>query len=714
MQGIYKGYMTSTTQHPNQDRPIRRNRDDKLDRGPFVASLVRTLVRDSRDAQGNLIGRSSSGFVVGLTGKWGSGKSSILSLVQAELGTMDRVIVSYFNPWLFNGRDELVRGFFSGLRDDMGRSTREHGRDLAEALERYWGAIDLAGHAVAAVADLHGAGGAATTGWGLWSKRTKDAIAKPEARSPEEERRFLEKKITTAKVAVVVLIDELDRVEDDEVRAVAQLIKAVGDIEGVSYLVAYDPDRVADALGRGVGQDRLTSGARYLEKIVQLPIPLRPLFEADVDALLKAELETYGVSLPDEQRENQRAIFDQIKREVTTPRDIKRLVGAFAVLEQATRGEIEPVDVLAYSWILTKAPDLREAIMVHFDGIVSDVTDRTLIADLMRRHSNNQRPPLPSEILGECALAHHDLLLLLFPNFREDQNATGNDGNRLDRRRNMVRLLYLGNPPGAVARKDIERIWQMRDAAEMEAALRALMEAGELTAFLDRMDDLIAQLPANGDTLFWPVLSRALTRSRDWMTSPGPEYALVDDAAAMLTHLAIRDRKQESRVKAAVDALIASGDLAITPTILRKQLYVNGRYGQELVNNDVLYTKSEAIDLLQREIPRYRDAVLDGTALRRLPNLEVIYTLANNEYWGNDLRDSLTHQLDGRDALATMAALIYPPGYGSSYASVSQLFDPVPVTKALGEADFTTPPLQPWIDNAVGQLRATLAGPDDS
>ncbi|MGK3151703.1 P-loop NTPase fold protein, partial [Staphylococcus shinii] len=91
-------------------------------------------------------------------------------------------------------------------------------------------------------------------------KQALRLIRKPKELSPQEERRKLEKKLADAKIAVVVLIDELDRVEDDEVRAVAQLVKAIGDIKGISYLVAYDPERVADALGRGSGDDRRRTG----------------------------------------------------------------------------------------------------------------------------------------------------------------------------------------------------------------------------------------------------------------------------------------------------------------------------------------------------------------------------------------------------------------------------------------------------------------------
>ena len=241
-------------QPPSQDRPIESHAGDRLDRSPFVESLIRALIIDEPS------GRRATGFVVGLTGRWGLGKSSILNLLASKLQPMDDVVVATFNPWLFKGRDELVAGFFNSLRSAMGRSRSEKTRDLVASIDRYRGAIGVAGQSVAAAIDLSGGGGAATAGWNGWGSKLVQLFSKPESLTPDIERRSLEKKIAGAKCAVVVLIDELDRIEDDEVRAVAQLIKAVGDIKGVSYLVAYDPDRVVDALGRGNGEERRRSG----------------------------------------------------------------------------------------------------------------------------------------------------------------------------------------------------------------------------------------------------------------------------------------------------------------------------------------------------------------------------------------------------------------------------------------------------------------------
>ena len=704
--------MDFVTKHPSQDRPIAWNRDDKLDRGPFVASLVRTLVRDELDGNGNLTGRRASGFIVGLTGKWGLGKSSILRLLELELGSMDRVIVSYFNPWMFNGRDELLRGFFSGLREAMGRSNTEHAREMAAALDRYWGSVDLAGHAVAAIVDTHGTGGVAKIFWTLWGKIAKNSLPKSKDLSPEKERKSLEQKIAKQRTAVVVLIDELDRLEDDEVRSVAQLVKAVGDIEGLSYLVAYDPERVADALGRGEGLSRQASGARYLEKIIQLPIPLRPLFDEDREALLQAELIHHDLSVPTSEAENQQAILAQIKSEISTPRDIKRLVGAFAVLERATRGEIEPIDVLAYAWIMTKTPALREALADNFDCVVADPGEQEMVAQLARRLDKTGEQQTPIKVIGDCAAAHSELLTQLFPRFRANR-ARDDDGTRLYRRRNFLRLLYLGNPPGAIPRAEIEHIWNLTDISVLHNALSELRTKGRLESFLDRLDDLLPQLPLDSDAIFWPVLSKVLTRSSDWKNGGVPEHGLVADAATTLLMLGMRDKRQKPRVKAAVEALINSGDLAITPWILQKQMYAHGfSRNNPSGGGESIYTKEETFVLMRTETERYRTAVLNGTALRLLPNVEAIYVIANQNAWDDELRSSFTQQLKGREAISTLAALILPPNHGADRSGLEQLFDVDVVSEEFKQIHFNDPPLEPWIQSSVRRLKAVLDGKD--
>lgn len=58
------------------DRPILANEQDLLGRRPLVARLA-DWVRDAP---------LDEGFVIGLTGPWGSGKTSVLNLLEESLG----------------------------------------------------------------------------------------------------------------------------------------------------------------------------------------------------------------------------------------------------------------------------------------------------------------------------------------------------------------------------------------------------------------------------------------------------------------------------------------------------------------------------------------------------------------------------------------------------------------------------------------------------
>ncbi|MGX7953024.1 KAP family NTPase [Tsuneonella sp. HG249] len=694
-----------------QDRPIGTSRDDALDRGPFVESLIRALVVDELDSAGKLTGRRASGYVVGLTGRWGLGKSSVLSLLAEKLGTMDRTVVAQFSPWLFSGRDELLTGFFSSLRTAMGESNTEIAQQLTKQIDRYWGAINLAGHGVAAVVDLHGGSGAASTGWRTWGPRLKKLVEGQEVRSPEKERLALEGKLASLKCAVVVLIDELDRVEDEEVRAVAQLVKAVGDIKGVSYLVSYDPERVVQALGRGHGRARQSSGEAYLEKIIQHPIPLRPLFEEDAIKLLQAALSHHSIELADPTNDTQRAIFREIIREIKTPREVKRLIGAYSILERAVQNEICAYDVLAYCWLLTKTPSVRDELAANLDRIVSDPEESEALERAARRV--NGEPIEVASVLGNAATSQSRLIRHLFPVF--GRSVTGPDGDRLFRRRNLVRMLFLGDPPGIIPNREVEALWSLPQP-ELQAKLETLMDDGRLASVIDRIDDLLPSLAASGDEKFWVSLAAVLHRSSDWLRGPENARAVADDAATSLYRLVLRDPAQSERFSRCLNALVEAGDLILAPWLIRKNLFAHGltRHSKEGRGGEVL-SREATITLLEQEVPRYRTAVVDGTALRRLPNVEAIYVLVNSENWTPELRSILTAQLSGLQEISTLAGLLLPPGHSTDAKHLNELFDVEVIRHRLEEFRANGEwPSELWLAESTTRLLLVLNGRDPS
>jgi len=709
--------MESINHSARQDRAITDAESDALERSSFVSSLMKTLVHTDFDAEGNVAARKSTGLVIGLTGEWGLGKSSVLNMLSVELKKMDNVVVATLNPWLFKGRDELIQAYFNSLREALGQSAGEKVRAVQGQLERYKTSIEVTGSTAAALVDLYVTGGVATAFWKKWIAKGFGALIKPNDLSATQERETLEVKLAEANVVVVVLIDELDRVEDDEVRAVAQLVKAVGDIKGISYLVAYDTDRVAQALGTGDSiEDRQRSGESYLEKIIQFSIPLRPLFDTDARAFLQTSLRNNGVELPEAAQDYQAEIFEQLLGVIRTPREIKRLIGAFSVFEEMLRGEICPYDLLGYCWLIAKSPGVRQLIANNVQGLVDD-PDIEELSDRMHSQAKDAKPDERlQKLLGTSAMVHVGILRLLFPRFKTDvlQSAGIFEGGRISKRRNLVRLLYLGNPPGTLSRAEIEVLWSTESSDALANELMRLITDGKIDSLFDRIGDLLPTLSRSGDHKFWVAMSRALTRPHDWITGHESTGRLVDDASTILWGFARSIPSGRGHVRGILEALIRNGDLLITPWILRKHLFAHELTGYARQSNgDEIFTLRETMDLQSSEIPRYRAAVIDGTVLRRLPDTEAIYCIINSKKWDQKLRSSLTAQLNDWDSISTFTALILPPNVSTSRKNLDEMIDAdavlVVIDKLLEDRQL---PVGDWLAPSLDLLREILGDRD--
>lgn len=658
------------------DRPLTSPQDDLLERDAFVEGLVRTLITDRQDADGNIVGRKSTGYVVGLTGQWGSGKSTILHFVEAELLKLEHVTVALFNPWIFKGRDELLAGFFVALRDALGKSRKENVRDLRATLHQYWSAITFIGKGGAAVVDLMGGSGAASAIITTGVESLDPGLPPP--LSPLQERRSLESKLRKADQAVVVLIDELDRVEDDEVRAVAQLIKAVGDIDGISYLVAYDDQRVVEALGRGdTKEERHTSGAHYLEKIIQYPVPVRPIFHADAKALLEAALSANSNSDFDWDELVEDKIFRWILFDIETPRDVKRLVGSYSIIHEAVRGEINRLDVLAYCWILVKCPLLRKAISENIDKVVDDPSLEEMYARGLEGMSGGHRAPSVEKVLGSSAKKYSRLLGLLFPRFSGARGAEEFYGDRISARQNLIRLLYLGNPPDMVPRRVIEQLWRQEEPDAILDAFQVHSTKSTIRPLINRVEDLVESLPPEGDSRFWCSLSKFLVRDSDWLSEPDASKAVATDAGDVLVRMGLRNDALRERVRAVYFELIKQGDLILAPHLLRKFLVHFGlsKYSTRIRDDDHIVSREEAVDLLSSEIERYKQAILSGFVLKRIPTMSAIFAVSNAKCWDEKMRSAFTRQLKRPEALSTFAAQTVPPGFTIDREALDELMN---------------------------------------
>ena len=87
------------------DKPILTKEEDSFNRciqAIQIAEVVRSCDVDNES------------FVVGIEGKWGSGKTSLINLVLENFESED-ILKIHFNPWNFSSQNELITDFFDSI-----------------------------------------------------------------------------------------------------------------------------------------------------------------------------------------------------------------------------------------------------------------------------------------------------------------------------------------------------------------------------------------------------------------------------------------------------------------------------------------------------------------------------------------------------------------------------------------------------------------------
>jgi hypothetical protein len=133
------------------DRAIRQRAEDRLGFGSVAARVAEALAAHTSD----------DGLVIGLQGAWGSGKSSLLFLIEEGLKSLggDRApTVVNFRPWLISERDLLLPALFRELtaaidriyqsRGDSSRASLSKARNAATAVRGFVRALSRAGDLV--------------------------------------------------------------------------------------------------------------------------------------------------------------------------------------------------------------------------------------------------------------------------------------------------------------------------------------------------------------------------------------------------------------------------------------------------------------------------------------------------------------------------------------------------------------------------------------
>jgi predicted KAP-like P-loop ATPase len=196
---------------------------------------------------------------------------------------------------------------------------------------------------------------------------------------------------------IVFVIDDIDRLNVDEVKQLFQVIKKVADFPNVIYILAFDSEIVEPMLN----SIQESSGSKYLEKIVQapfnLPVPTQYSLTKIFCEKLRDIFGDYPTGLWD--KSHWFNVYNEgLSELINTPRNIVRLTNVLRVTYPPIKNEVNPIDFVALEAIRIFEPACYERIQKDenlFFGHASQIWDhqRTELAAYHTSWINNLKSP---------------------------------------------------------------------------------------------------------------------------------------------------------------------------------------------------------------------------------------------------------------------------------------------------------------------------------
>lgn len=447
------------------DKPITEPEADRFGISPFAAALaqsIRSLV-------------SPEGSVVALNGPWGSGKSSAVNLILhnlKETAADDKIEIVNFACWWFRGEEALALAFFREIYAALNPSLGEQFKKL---LLKIGARLLRAGSAVGPAIDFAGGSGAGSVASGAMDwlsslieqgenveklhKELSEALAR-------QDRRFL------------IVIDDIDRLAPEEALLIFRLVKSVGRLPKIVYLLVYDR-----SLAEKIVSERFPAeGPHYLEKIVQAVFELPAADHADLCSQMLVHAQAiFGDNIDERDTvEFMNIFYDVVAPELRTPRDVSRIASTISVTWPPIAGNVAPADLMALETLRVLQPSLYNAIRSSCE-LLCGPAEPTLRGSQKGKDTEYDHLILGS--IDDAKRPHYRRALMrLFPRLQSvwsNMSYSGESFRDWTRRRRVCAKEHFGAyfrlavGESAVSKEDIDELISRADDAEfVEARLR--------------------------------------------------------------------------------------------------------------------------------------------------------------------------------------------------------------------------------------------------
>jgi predicted KAP-like P-loop ATPase len=328
----------------SSDRPVCKESEDIFNRYKFAKKIAERISNSA----------SNDSIVIGIYGAWGEGKTSVINFIMDALSSCKEVIPIKFNPWRFTDEATLLVSFFNTLAAEL---VRELPNDVSDSQQkgqkkvRWWLKIkeplktkkETIGDIIkkyGRIVSIFGAG------------ETVEVVGKALSDvSVEDLKCRFENLLLTSNRKVAVFIDDIDRLEKSEIHSIFRLVKLTANFLNTYYVLSFDPEMVASAIGERFGDGQKEAGYQFLEKIIQVPLKLPEAQPAALQRLcfqlLSKAIDESKIDFTEEDAKRFGTEFSEhVLVRLHTPREAIRFTNSLSVCFPLLRGEVNYVDLM--------------------------------------------------------------------------------------------------------------------------------------------------------------------------------------------------------------------------------------------------------------------------------------------------------------------------------------------------------------------------------
>jgi hypothetical protein len=295
------------------DKPIEKWEQDAIGRGEFVETILNHVLADSEPA-------------LGITADFGEGKSSTLHLVHVSIERGCKAIAVPFRTWLPGNETTFVESLFATA---MGAIRERYFLPPWRSTFKNYGRVVL---------------GVLPKSWGFLS----DFLS---ADSQSTQIKEMTDLFCLLPIRVVFLLDEIDRMHEEELRVLLKILRGAPELTNVCYICAFSKE----ALARVVSPSDPEFGSRYLDKFfpVQLQLPRTDddLRELLFSARLTDVFEEEGLLTSDALKKRFDELrsdlwYDALEKQLTNIRVIGQFLRGFQSSLHVSKSEVNIFDLL--------------------------------------------------------------------------------------------------------------------------------------------------------------------------------------------------------------------------------------------------------------------------------------------------------------------------------------------------------------------------------